>query len=218
MSNIDKTRKLHKILDGLLDRNVLDSSDIAQLRAALPELPIQKTLEEIAWDIDFARAETYGNDWEEDTFGVLEVWLNDLHTQLRAHLEGVKGEAVPRLPEGMRLADHADFGRVVVSPRAGIDRCHEIFYLDPGMTSGTDISAVESDSLTFIDSEPARPKFLETEADYANAPEGTIVTKDDCLPWAKEDIDDWTRNGGSHSDHGMARSGRRYILRWGWGE
>lgn len=156
MSDINKTRKLHRILDHLLDRNVLDSCDIAQLRAALPELPKQKTLEEIAWDMHFAWSETLDNDWKEELFGDLDTWLSEQYNQLRAHLEGVKGEAVP--------------------------------------------------------------EFLKTEADYENAPEGTITTKDDCLPWTKEDIDHWTRNGGTQSDHGMARSGRRYILRWGWGE
>ena len=152
----NKARKAHKIMDALFNGKMVLDEEREFLRSFLPELPTQKTLEEIAWDIDFARAETFCNDWKEEIFGDLETWLTEQHTQLRAHLEGVKGEA--------------------------------------------------------------RPKVLETEADYANAPEGTIVTKDDCLPWAKEDIDDWTRNGGSHSDHGMARSGRRYILRWGWGE
>src|SRR5699024_6031504 len=32
---------------------------------------------------------------------------------------------------------------------------------------------------------PAQPEFLETEADYENAPEGTIVACEDSSPWYK---------------------------------
>lgn len=152
----NKARKAHKIMDALLNGKTVLEEEREFLRSFLPELPKQKTLEEIAWDMHFAWSETLGNDWKEELFGDLDTWLSEQYNQLRAHLEGVKGEA--------------------------------------------------------------HPEFLETEADYENAPEGTITTKDDCLPWTKEDIDHWTRNGGTQSDHGMARSGRRYILRWGWGE
>lgn len=73
--------------------------------------------------------------------------------------------------------------------------------------------------LTFIDAEPAKPahpEFLETEADYENAPEGTIVACAGSLPchkfhskWSSVDF------CGMKDDKGMSRACRR-VLRWGW--
>ena len=218
MSTHEQTRRAHRIVDALKDSRILNSSDVGFLRSFLPELPKQKTLEEIAWDMDSAWAETSGNDWKEELFGDLETWLSELHSQLRAHLEGVKSEAHPALPAGIRIAEHVNFGRVVVSPGVGVDKCHEIFYLDPGMSSGTDISEVEPDSLTFLDSEPAHPEFLETEADYQNAPAGTVAAKDGWLAWIKQKNVDWSCDGGSEEGSILAQTGKRRVLRWGWGK
>lgn len=215
-----QVRYLHRMLDRLAEGKTLSPQDVETLRKNLPELPIQKTLEEIAWDIHFAWCETSGNDWKEELFGDLETWLSEQHAQLRAHLEGVKSQAHPALPAGMRIAEHENFGRVVVSPGVGIDRCHEIFYLDPGMSSGTDISEVEPDSLTFLDSEPAKPahpEFLETEADYQNAPKGTVAAKDGWLAWLKETDGVWSCGGISDRESDLVRSGKRRVLRWSWG-
>ena len=210
-----QARYLHRMLDRLAEGKTLSPEEITLLRKNLPELPKQKTLEEIAWDIHFAWCETSGNDWKEELFGNLETWLSEQHAQLRAHLEGVKIQAHPALPAGMRIAEHVNFGRVVVSPEVGIDGCHEIFYLDPGMSSGTDISEVEPDSLSFVDAEPGHPEFLETEADYQKAPEGTIVACDDNPPWHKfqskwSSVDFLAMKDG----RGMSRA-RRRVLRWG---
>ena len=217
-----QARDWHQMLDRLAKGETLSPQNVESLRELLPELPIQKTLEEIAWDMDSAWAETSGNDWKAEMFGDLETWLSELHAQLRAHLEGVKSEAHPALPVGMRIAEHENFGRVVVSPGVGIDRCHEIFYLDPGMSSGTDISEVEPDSLTFLDSEPAHPEFLETEADYENAPEGTVVAYQGQYPWVRLDDGMWTTAVMSDMDEPVTslRMGEvsRRVLRWGWGE
>ena len=64
----------------------------------------------------------------------------------------------------------------------------------------------------------AHPEFLETEADYQNAPEGTIVACDDSPPWYKFDSA-WlsTINCGSNSAESMSGIIRE-VLRWGWGE
>ena len=217
MNTYEQTRRAHRIVDALKDSRILNSSDVDFLRSFLPELPTQKTLEEITWDIHFAWCETSGNDWKEELFGNLETWLSEQHNQLRAHLEGVKSQAHPALPAGMRIAEHENFGRVVVSPGVGIDRCHEIFYLDPGMSSGTDISEVEPDSLTFLSPKPAHPEFLETEADYQNAPEGTVVALDETdTLWLKE-FGAWRSTAGDHGVESVciALDSRR-ILRWGW--
>ena len=65
---------------------------------------------------------------------------------------------------------------------------------------------------------PAHPAFLETEADYQNAPEGTIVACDDSPPWHKFDST-WlsTITCGSNSAESMSGIIRE-VLRWGWGE
>ena len=154
-----QARYLHRMLDRLAEGKNLSPEEITLLRKELPELPIQKTLEEIAWDIHFAWCETSGNDWKEELFGDLETWLSELHVQLRAHLEGVKSEA--------------------------------------------------------------HPEFLETEADYAAAPEGTIVACEDSPPCHKFGSE-WSSVlfYGMKDNRGMSRTIRRVrrVLRWGWGE
>ena len=151
-----QARHLHRMLDRLAEGKNLSPEEIALLRKELPELPIQKTLEEISWDVHFAWCETSGNDWKEELFGDLETWLSEQHNQLRAHLEGVKSQA--------------------------------------------------------------HPAFLETEADYQNAPEGTIVACEDSPPWYKFDSV-WISaiNWGSNSAESMSGIIRE-VLRWGWGE
>ena len=62
---------------------------------------------------------------------------------------------------------------------------------------------------------PAHPEFLETEADYAAAPEGTIVACDDSPPCHKFGSE-WSSVlfCGMKDDRGMSRAIRR-VLRWG---
>ena len=64
----------------------------------------------------------------------------------------------------------------------------------------------------------AHPEFLEAEADYRKAPEGTIVVVPSRVPWAKVKSGDWVCRYGTNSDFSMALDGRRQVLRWGWGE
>ena len=65
---------------------------------------------------------------------------------------------------------------------------------------------------------PAHPEFLETEADYDDAPEGTIVTRDGINPWVKEE-NVWVQ--GSAADSAVytvpCLKGSRRVLRWGYG-
>ena len=65
---------------------------------------------------------------------------------------------------------------------------------------------------------PAHPEFLETEADYAAAPEGTIVAWSGRFPWVKGAASGWACSGSANSDFAMSKIGRRNVLRWGWGE
>ena len=208
MTNANDARRAHELVDAIGDGRILSSLDVDFLRSFLPDLPKQKTLEEIHKYVDDA--------WLKADDPELKEWLHELHAQLK----GLKNTpaAVPALPAGMRIAEHVNFGRVVVSPGVGIDGCHEIFYLDPGMSSGTDISEVEPDSLTFLSPKPAHPEFLETEADYQNAPEGTIVACEDSLPWHKFDSV-WLSTAAYEGNNAKNMTGIiRRVLRWGDGE
>ena len=112
-----QARYLHRMLDRLAEGKTLNPQDVEALRKNLPELPKQKTLEEIAWDIHFAWSETFGNDWKEELFGDLETWLSEQHEQLRAHLEGVKSQAHPPHPEFLETEgdyENAPVGTVVI--------------------------------------------------------------------------------------------------------
>ena len=212
MTNANTARRAHEVLDGMFAGRILSRENEQLLRSFLPELPKQKTLEDLRRDVYDVWAGTNDNEWPDDMHCDLETWLYELHAQLK----GVEDESAPALPAGMRIAEHENFGRVVVSPGVGIDRCHEIFYLDPGMSSGTDISEVEPDSLTFIDAEPAHPEFLETEADYQKAPEGTIVALDGSgTIWLKK-FGGWRNTAGDHGVESacIALDSRR-VLRWG---
>ena len=215
-----QARYLHQMLDRLTKGKNLSPEEITLLRKNLPELPKQKTLEEIAWDMDFAWSETSGNEWKEELFGDLETWLSEQHSQLRAHLEGVKSQAHPALPAGMRIAVHAVYGRVVVSPVVDDDGTCKIFHLSTHTRDGSDYCWAPIDSLTFIDYEPAKsahPEFLETEADYQNAPEGTIVALDDTeTVWLKR-FGAWKSTDGDHGVTCVGLSASRLrVLRWGW--
>lgn len=109
-------REAHKLLDSLFDNSELSHAQIDLIRGLVPALPKQKTLEEIAWDMDFARSETSGNDWRDEVFGDLETWLSELHSQLRAHLEGVKSEAHPEFLETEGSYYAAPGGTIVATP------------------------------------------------------------------------------------------------------
>ena len=219
MSNENKARLAHDVLDGLSAGRILSRENEQLLRSFLPERPKQKTLAEITSDVYIAWYDTIGSDWDKESYGDLDAWLHELHTRLIG-IEDTPA-AAPALPEGMCLADHEECGRVVVSPKPNDIGQYKIFHLDDSYVSGADVSYVEADALTFIDAEPAKPvhpEFLETEADYQKAPEGTVVVQVDALPWAKGDDNIWTCAGGSKGDYSMSLVGSRRVLRWGWGE
>ena len=212
-------RTAHKLLDRVSQGRAVLEEEISLIRSFLPEPPAQKTLEEIAWDMHFAWSETFGNDWKEELFGELEPWLSEQHNQLRAHLEGVKSQAHPALPAGMRLATHPEYGLCVVSPTTDEDGERRIFYLSAGIDAGADSRWVPVVHLAFIDPEPAKPahpEFLETEADYHHAPEGTVVARDGLNPWVKEESV-WVQGSAANATVFTVPclKGPRRVLRWG---
>ena len=223
MSNNNKARLAHDVLDGLFAGRILSRENEQLLRSFLPELPKQKTLAEITSDVYIAWYDTIGSDWDKESYGDLDAWLHELHTHL-IEIEDAPA-AAPALPAGMRLAEHEKRGRVVVSPKPNDIGQYKIFHLDDSYVSGADVSYVEADALTFIDAEPAlkppfqaepaHPEFLETEADYESAPEGTVVVEDGGVPCHKFQST-WASVAflATKDDRGMSRA-RRRVLRWG---
>lgn len=214
MSDGNKVRLAHELLDEVNARKDLTPDQVGVLRSFLPKRPKPVTLEQVFRRANAAWVNARGNEWlreEEDLEAALLALRNDL-----GRLIHEPEPASAALPGGMRLAEHEDQGRVVASPKVNMAGRYEVFYLDSSAASGTDLDEVEPDSLTFIDAEPARPEFLETEADYENAPEGTVVAIDGNHPWVKES-DVWMQ--GSAADATAytvpALKGIRRVLRWG---
>ena len=221
--NASDVRKAHKLLDYVSQGRAVLDDEIKLLRSFLPDLPKQKTLEEIAEHVRDAWVGASGNEWAGNSYNTeitLESWLGELYVQLK----GLKDTpaAAPALPAGMRLADHERHGRVVAAPVADGDGRHMIFCLDNTSTAEAGRRWVRASSLTFIDTERAKyahPKFLETEADYQKAPEGTIAALDDTgTVWLKK-FGAWRNTAGDHGVESacIALDSRR-VLRWGWGE
>ena len=146
-------REVHKLLDSLFDNSELSHAQIELIRGLVPELPKQKTLEELRHEVYDAWIGADGNDWPDDAYGVLETWLAELHQQL----QGLKD-----------------------TPAALM-----------------------------------HPEFLETEADYNAAPEGTIVVADGGVPCHKFQST-WSSVAfvAIKDNRGMSRA-RRRVLRWG---
>ena len=207
MSNDNKARLAHDVLDGLFAGRILSRENEQLLRSFLPELPKQKTLQEIIEHVNEAWAGV----------GVyLEDWLSELHTQL----QGLKDTpaTVPALPAGMRLADHEQHGRVITSPKPNRDGVYDLLVPQPKFETGADWEYAHECELTFIDAKPAHPEFLETEADYRDAPEGTIVACEDSSPWHKFDST-WLSTAAYEGNNAKDMTGViRRVLRWGDGE
>ena len=146
-------REAHKLLDYVSQGRAVLDDEIKLLRSFLPELPKQKTPEELRREVCDVWAGAIENEWPDDMYCDLENWLYELHQQL-------KGLAPAK---------------------------------------------------------PAHPEFLETEADYQNAPDGTIVACDDSPPWYKFDSA-WlsTITHGRNDAKDMAGVIRE-VLRWSWG-
>ena len=217
MTTPDNVRYAHDIIDDIANGYTPNSYDLNLLRGFLPEKPQQKTLGELVEEVKQVWGATVSNTWPEDTHGELDGWLWEFHTQL----EGLTGttpepsQASPRLPEGMRLATHPDFGLCVVSPTTDEDGDRRIFYLSDNVQAGADCRWVPVVHLSFLEEETPHPEFLEGEADYRNAPEGTIVACKDSSPWYKAGPE-WSSVDfcGTKNDRGMSRA-RRRVLRWG---
>ena len=217
--NVSDARKAHKILDDLFKRKPVLDEEREFLRRALPELPKQKTLEEIIAHVRDAWVGANDNDWAGNSYDrdiSIEDWMAELYVQMQG-LKDVPANT-PALPAGMRLADHEKYGRVITSPKPNRDGVYDLLVPRPKFETGADWEYAHECELTFIDAEPtkpAHPEFLETEADYDNAPEGTVVVSDGGVPCHKFQSK-WSSVAflAMKDDRGMSRACRR-VLRWG---
>ena len=219
MTSTNDVRWAHEVLDGLFAGRILSRENEQLLRSFLPELSKQMKLEEITEHVRYAWIGTSDNVWAGNSYNTeitLESWMGELYVQL----QGLKDTpaAAPALPDGMRIAVHAVYGRVVVSPVVDDDGTCKIFHLSTHTRDGSDYCWAPIDSLTFIDYEPAKfahPEFLETEEDYAEAPEGTIVACNDSPPWHKFDSA-WLSTAAYEGNNAKNMTGIiRRVLRWG---
>ena len=207
MSDENKARLAHEVLDGLSAGRILSRENEQLLRSFLPELPKQMTLEEIYDYVDDA--------WLEADDPELKEWLHELHAQLQGLIDAPV--TVPELPAGMRLADHEQYGRVITSPKPNRNGVYDLLVPRPKFETGADWEYAHECELTFIDAEPAKPahpEFLEIEADYRNAPFGTIVVGKNYYPWIKTQ-GSWLAYGAQSRNDFEMRAFRRYVLRWG---
>ena len=160
MSDENKARLAHDVLDGLSAGRILSRENEQLLRSFLPELSKQMTLEEITEHVRYAWIGTSDNVWAGNSYNreiTLESWMGELYVQL----------------QGLADAEPA---------------------------------------------KPAHPEFLETKADYENAPEGTIVACEDSPPWHKFDSA-WLSTAAYEGNNAKNMTGIiRRVLRWGDGE
>ena len=222
MTNANDVRLAHELVDAIGDGHILSSIDVDFLRSFLPERPKPVTLADLLDRVHDAWISANPSDWGFDTPAEHHDWLFDLRNDLVRIIEEQDAPAaVPALPAGMRLADHEEYGRCVVSPGLNDFGLYLIFVLDSDYKEGAHWHCEHGRTLTFIDTEPAkpaRPEFLETEADYAAAPEGTIVACEDSLPWHKFDSA-WLSTAAYEGNNAKNMTGIiRRVLRWGDGE
>ena len=219
MTNANDVRRAHKLLDYVSQGRAVLDDELKLLRSFLPELPAQKTLEEIIAHVDDAWSVASDNDWGGNSYDPdvsIEDWLGELHV----HLKGLMDTpvAVPALPAGMRIADHEQYGRVITSPKPNRNGVYDLIVPRPKFETGADWEYAHECELAFIDAKPAHPEFLETEADYQNAPEGTIVACEDSPPWHKFDST-WLSTAAYEGNNAKDMTGViRRVLRWGDGE
>src|SRR5699024_7042984 len=87
MSDENKVRLAHELLDEINARQDLTPEQTEVLRSFLPERPKQKTLEDVYREVCNVWYRTDGNVWKADTFGELEAWLYGLHEQLKGLID-----------------------------------------------------------------------------------------------------------------------------------
>ena len=112
MSDDNKIRLAHELLDEINARQDLTPEQTEVLRSFLPERPKRKTLEALRHDVHDVWAGVIKNEWPDDMYCDLETWLYELHAQLQglatdrpAHPEFLETEdGYENAPEGTVVA------------------------------------------------------------------------------------------------------------------
>src|SRR5699024_4295460 len=102
-----------------------------------------------------------------------------------AQIDLIRG-LVPELPNQLTLEDIAHEVRAAWSETYGNDWADDVFGDLENWLHDLH-QQLEGLNREVAPAAPAHPEFLETEADYRKAPEGTIVACDDSPPWHKFD-------------------------------
>ena len=135
-------------------------------------------------------------------FETQQMRINRLERKLKEAEEAtLAGGSRPALPEGMRLAEHKRYGRVVVSPQADRDGDCCVFHLSERHTSGMSWHWCCPSKLTFLDEEPApaplpKPEDCKPGELYLGVVFGRSVVanrsdpKDEHSPWIVSATDD----------------------------
>src|SRR5699024_11301210 len=87
MSDENKVRLAHELLDEVNAREDLTPEQVGVLRSFLPERPERKTLEDVYREVCNVWYRTDGDVWKADAFGELEDWLRELYEQLKGLID-----------------------------------------------------------------------------------------------------------------------------------
>lgn len=225
MTTNANSRRAHALLDKIANSHGLGRDDVEHLRSYLPAPPKQMTLQQIIAHVDDAWLGVTSDTWRGNSYDSevsLEDWLLELHAQLQGlqdHQTAADSspKPAPGLPDGMRLAMHPEYGLCVVAPTTDEDGERRVFYLSDDTETGADCRWVPVSDLISVDGESAHPGFLQGEADYQRAPDGTIVVYKKSVPFIKWD-GSWQAimadDKPTAADMGRTR---RRVLRWGYG-
>ena len=130
----------------------------------------------------------------------------------RAQIDLIRG-LVPEIPTQMTLEEITEHVRNAWVGASGNEWAGNSYNTEITLESWMGELYVQLAGLA--PAKPAHPEFLETEADYAAAPEGTIVACEDSSPWHKFDSA-WLSTAAYEDNSAESMSGIiREVLRWG---
>ena len=130
----------------------------------------------------------------------------------RAQIDLIRG-LVPEIPTQMTLEEITEHVRNAWVGASGNEWAGNSYNTEITLESWMGELYVQLAGLA--PAKPAHPEFLETEADYENAPEGTVVACDDSSPWHKFDSV-WLSTAVYEGNNAKNMTGIiRRVLRWG---
>ena len=122
-------------------------------------------------------------------------------------------ELLPKPSLFGRWATHPTYGRgIIISAHPNQFNSVWFAYEKEGPFSGTDWDCIAPESLTLD------PVELTTIKDFENAPEGTIVARNEEYPLVKNGPGNWWDTYHNMYDEKELAGTSRKVLRWGWGE